>query len=257
MSYPGISSAELLFVNRFETDRPVFESGGRVGHILGYQLDGEYLHTFSGGQAVFRENTLMFLRQDVPYTVHTVRPGRSISFFFRTPVLPEGEILWRDAADMPELRPLFLRAMQAWTEGGRENRYRILSDLYRILSLWQAREERQYITTAEEERWKRALVYIRQRANRPLSLREVTGVLGVKERRARDLFRLRQGQSFTAYLSTVRMQMAAELLSSGMYTVEETAARCGFTDATYFSKSFKRQMGVPPGQYSRRQWEQK
>ena len=54
---------------------------------------------------------------------------------------------------------------------------------------------------------------------------------------------------FSGYLNGLRMKHAAELLESGVYNISETASECGFRDALYFSKAFKKAFGVSPKQY--------
>lgn len=57
------------------------------------------------------------------------------------------------------------------------------------------------------------------------------------------------GMSPIAYLTNLRMQIAARwLLEPGM-TIDRVAERCGYESASAFSKAFKRSLGVPPKAY--------
>jgi len=57
------------------------------------------------------------------------------------------------------------------------------------------------------------------------------------------------GMPLRQYIIYVRLQRAAHLLESGMYSVAEIAEQCGFCDVPHFSKCFKRRFGVNPSQY--------
>ncbi len=57
------------------------------------------------------------------------------------------------------------------------------------------------------------------------------------------------GISPKQYLLKLRLNHAVELLLKGEYSVEETALKSGFADPKYFSRIFKKYMGVPPSQY--------
>ena len=46
-----------------------------------------------------------------------------------------------------------------------------------------------------------------------------------------------------------RLEKAATLLRGSRYTVLEIAARCGFSNASYFTRAFTRQYGVSPTAY--------
>lgn len=57
------------------------------------------------------------------------------------------------------------------------------------------------------------------------------------------------GTSFAQYLIHFRLEKAAVLLRGSRYTVLEIAARCGFDNASYFTRAFTRQYGVSPTVY--------
>ena len=48
------------------------------------------------------------------------------------------------------------------------------------------------------------------------------------------------------YRDSIRLYYAKEYLSSGYYTVSETAEKCGFDDVSYFVRFFKPKAGLPP-----------
>lgn len=62
------------------------------------------------------------------------------------------------------------------------------------------------------------------------------------------LFKKETGQTFRQYLTTIRLNQAENMLCSGMYSVSEVAAECGFSDVFYFSKVFKERRGVAPSE---------
>ncbi len=51
------------------------------------------------------------------------------------------------------------------------------------------------------------------------------------------------------FIRMIRLNHAKNLLRTKRYNVNEVAYRCGFTDAKYFSTSFKRQFGKSPSSY--------
>ena len=55
-----------------------------------------------------------------------------------------------------------------------------------------------------------------------------------------------------AYLRTVRLQRAMRLLVEGDRTLEQVASAVGYQDAFSFLKAFKRDVGVSPGDFRRR-----
>lgn len=64
------------------------------------------------------------------------------------------------------------------------------------------------------------------------------------------LFHDEMGTTFIDYLTRVRIDHAKELLLEG-YSAEQTAEKVGFADASYFSKQFKKYVGVTPSKYGK------
>ncbi len=58
------------------------------------------------------------------------------------------------------------------------------------------------------------------------------------------------GQSTTEFIRSIRIYHAAELLKQPGMTVSEVAYQTGFESASYFSKAFREQMGVPPSDWA-------
>lgn len=55
--------------------------------------------------------------------------------------------------------------------------------------------------------------------------------------------------TFRTHLTAVRMQRAADMLSSGRLTVREVAHRVGYRQPAQFAKAFRRIMGVSPSDW--------
>lgn len=68
----------------------------------------------------------------------------------------------------------------------------------------------------------------------------------------RRVFHAAYGCAPSDYLMRLRIERACDLLRSGSYSVSETAEMCGFSSLYYFSRAFKKRMGVTPGRYRRR-----
>ncbi|MBR3965612.1 MAG: helix-turn-helix domain-containing protein [Clostridia bacterium] len=62
-------------------------------------------------------------------------------------------------------------------------------------------------------------------------------------------FKKAAGMSFTEYLNSVRIEKAAEMLTSSAKTVTEIAMDVGFSSTSYFIALFKKQKGITPAAY--------
>ena len=55
--------------------------------------------------------------------------------------------------------------------------------------------------------------------------------------------------NFSAYLNEFRVEKARELLASTRLSVREVSVACGYSDANYFARVFKRVTGKTPSEY--------
>lgn len=82
----------------------------------------------------------------------------------------------------------------------------------------------------------------------PITITELADRAGYHRSHLTKLFKHMHGLSPLAYLIKVRLEQAQLLLSQHI-TVQQAAQAVGFHDALYFSKLFKRHIGMTPSQY--------
>jgi two-component system response regulator YesN len=63
------------------------------------------------------------------------------------------------------------------------------------------------------------------------------------------LFKRETGQTFTEYVTDVRIKKAKELLQKIELNISDIAQKVGYKDARYFIKVFKRLVGITPSEY--------
>lgn len=98
-------------------------------------------------------------------------------------------------------------------------------------------------------RIKKVLEYIHADPAHPFTLEELTARSGVKKTLFLQSFRRVTGTSPKQYILRLRLEYARDLLLETDTPVAQIAGRCGFADAFYFSRCFKRHFSVSPQQY--------
>jgi AraC-like DNA-binding protein len=83
------------------------------------------------------------------------------------------------------------------------------------------------------------------------SLAELAGAVGISPSHLRQAFTADVGVSPSAYLTRLRVDRAAELLTAGR-PIKEVAATVGFCDPSHLTRRFKRLRGVTPARYAAR-----
>lgn len=105
---------------------------------------------------------------------------------------------------------------------------------------------------AEAQRLVRAcLAYIHAHFAEPISLNDLASHVGLGERHLGRCFRQEMGVTPFVYLNRYRIKQAKTLLEAGDRTVTEVAREVGFSDSSYFTRVFRREVGVSPSAYRR------
>lgn len=90
--------------------------------------------------------------------------------------------------------------------------------------------------------------YIDRNYSSPLKLNGIATLFGYNSAYLGKLFFREIGVSFNTYLDKIRMQKAAEYLKKGIPVIQ-TSEFSGFTNPDYFTKKFKKYMGILPSEY--------
>lgn len=91
--------------------------------------------------------------------------------------------------------------------------------------------------------------YIHNHYHRELTLQDVADVVGLTPNYVSTLFNQEFGETFTDYLTRLRLQKAKEFIHKNEYTFKEISFMVGFKNANYFSRVFKKVYGKSPKQY--------
>jgi AraC-like DNA-binding protein len=104
---------------------------------------------------------------------------------------------------------------------------------------------------SRDPRIRRAVDCVHSRYTEALSVDELAHAAGMSRFHFSRLFRDQVGVSPYRYLIATRVAGAAERLRSGRCSVTEAALDVGFRDLGRFSRSFRAEMGLSPGEYAR------
>ena len=89
-------------------------------------------------------------------------------------------------------------------------------------------------------------------ADPTLDLAKVAKKMPISQKRLSIILNQHVGVSFRQMLRKVRVEEAKRMLATRQYSVKEVAARVGFTDSHYFSRSFKELTGQNASEYQER-----
>ena len=101
----------------------------------------------------------------------------------------------------------------------------------------------------EEKGVDRAIEYIRTYYNEGFSLSDIASIANLSPYHFIRVFRAETGKTPFEYLIDVRIEMAKILLRSNEYKVTEVGMKCGFSNPSHFSTTFKKKTGFTPTKY--------
>ena len=94
--------------------------------------------------------------------------------------------------------------------------------------------------------------YIRENCGDEISNTEIGAIFGYHPFYISRVLKEKKGITLRQYIIAYRLKAAKRMLELGTKSAAEIAEDCGFTDASYFAKTFKAAFGETPKEYRNR-----
>lgn len=263
MPSPLLRSGRFCQETGYNTVRPT----GSGNHLAILTLDGAGIVKSRGASTVVRPDRLLLFEPDAPQDYGT------------DPETGSWEIAWAHfhprAYWSPLLRwPEWRRGVRILHLPGGEARQKIraaFSDMIRATRrplataqhfglnrleeafLWADLVARSDKALQIDQRIERAIDYLSSDFHAPFDLGRIARAHGLSVTRFSQLFKEATGSTPQRFSEAARMNHAIFLLQESNLSVSDVASQCGYEDALYFSRRFRRATGQPPGRFRMRQ----
>ena len=125
-------------------------------------------------------------------------------------------------------------------------------DLDETLAQVDAALQRQHKLSSEAQRLvRKAMAYVQQNYQKTLTRQDLARHVGMSDDYLTYCFRQELGMTPIAYLNRYRVTQAKGLLKGTGKTITEIALDVGFSDSGYFSRVFRKEVGLSPDAYRR------
>lgn len=222
----------------------------RPAHGVALNLGGVKVYEFSDGRKVeVGANEIVYLPKGSTYKVSAKESGDCYAINFlisEDTVFPPFAV---NVKDKQRILEHFKTARKEWEARRVGFEMQCKAELYGILSALQRDHALGYLPKSKEELIRPAVEFIHEHyTEEALSVVCLSELCGITPEYFRRIFGAIYGTSPVKYVNALKLARAKELIQSRSYTVTEAAAMSGFNDMSYFSRVFKKAMGVSPSE---------
>lgn len=248
--------------NREEPGILIRRPEGRRDYQLLYIWRGQGKYLLDGRERMLQAGTVLLYLPGVPQ-IYSYRPEyhSQVSWIHFTGSLAE-PLLRRSGlmdnpvsqvGELPEINRILLRIVRELQR--EEPQYEDQVTAYFIQLITQIGRRLAQLNDAggyeRAQRIREVMEYMHAHCDEALSVDFCAQLCALSRHHFIHVFREYTGLSPYAYLTDVRLSEAARLLSSSLLPVADVARRCGYEDALYFSRLFRKKYALSPSAYRR------
>ena len=150
---------------------------------------------------------------------------------------------------------LFIKLLNRYNSSSFNAHTECMSVLYNVYSILQQQTHKSYLGKSRENNMAEAKHIIDESFNAPdFTVSMLAEKMGISEVYLRKLFKAQYGISPSKYVISVRLKTAKKLMKYPFLTLDECALQSGFSSLQYFCRLFKKETGITPGEYRKKQF---
>lgn len=218
------------------------------------KIDGQY-HQLEENQALLIPKGYPHsygAREDVPWTIHWVHFRGSMGDYLAHQLPPETWIMPVDTIAAANAVDLFRHCYETFEDGFSEQRLIYCAQVLHHL-LGAVFFLNQHFSTGLSMTRPRSieatLQYLQKNINQSLTLADMADNVGLSVAHFSALFKQQMGYSPVDYFIHIKIQRACFLLDTTSLSVSQVGLQVGYKDPYYFSRIFRKVMGIPPRVY--------
>ena len=226
------------------------EFGSQPKNALFYLLEGAFRYRFEGEWQIATANELLCFPESAVFERHVVSPIRFYYLRFDNPQhesLPCGSLHLSNHVRLNSSLQYLARLEELPATEKNPLQQHFFEDVWYQLQADQLMHKRN-ATSIENKAAEYLQMHLQEKVLLPELARQMNcSVSGLSAKFCREF-----GVPPMQYLNELRIRKAKQLLCDTDLTMAEIAVRCGFSNAYFFSNTFKKQAQVAPSEYRKR-----
>ncbi len=227
---------------------------GRYSDCLVYIVNGDAHYTFENYTIDVSTDCILYLAYDCLYTID-VKSDIFDVIFVDFDFLYNCDTRYRSEAVgniEAKSKGIFENMLKTWLKKSPGYIQAAFASVYSILSLIAEIKGSSYLSGKSSSAIAASVEYMKEHFDDPeLNMDRIASFSGITRTHFGRVFKSIYKVSPKKYLEFLRFERAKELLLTENIPISEIAYMCGFSDAYYFSRVFKREFGISPGKYSK------
>lgn len=245
-------SLELLGVFKLtRTSQSIQSNNSRNYDSISLRINGNSKFQVENRCLIVKRGDLLYLPKNAQYSSETYGETIFAIHFINYSFSNKNQIEILSVEDFEKIESLVVEMYKEWKEKRPGYRYKCTSLFYSLMYHLSCQTYANTLgATRCNEKFKIAADYIHAHyRSEHISVSSLARMCAVSETYFRKQFRKLYSQSPSQYIINLRLEFASQLLSSGLYTITETAEKSGFNDTKYFSRLFKKRYHRTPQEY--------
>ena len=247
-----VTVLEIKICCKVSEEKGVSVHNKRPTHGIVLFLKGESKFIFNKKKTVnVKAEQIIYLPEGSDYTSEDSDDAVCIAVNFL--VAEDGDIFpitLLDRRYCEKYIPKFNKLLHYWEEGSTAYQSGCMALLYDIIFNMKRDIKTDYVSANQSSIMEQAILFINANIKDEfLTVATVAKSVGVTSEYLRRLFKAFKNMSTKEYIQLKRMEMAKDYLESGEIKLSFIPYECGFSDYTYFSKSYKKHFGISPKNY--------
>lgn len=245
-------SITFLSILKLSRKNSRHESVSRCYDSISIRLSGSCKFKTGNKEYKIKSGDLLYIPQNADYVQETSEET-IIAVHFLSNTAPGKKIELVHIENFQPIVDIFTAMYKLCNEKPQGYRYECTAMLYHLFYLVRNEIQDDIINSVDiHGRIKKATDYIHTNYRRKnISVKELAEMSAVSDVYFRSLFKKIYLVSPNKYITLLRLEYAAQLLQSNLYTISEVSEKSGYNNVKYFERLFKNHYGQTPGEYKK------